>query len=129
MIKFYRSDPISITVEFDTIGNDVLINCFKNLNQNIVKINAIVDKKIVFKKGVNTSIIVEKDSKLEIPKLVYVDSKFILLLDDDSVEYGLEKLIECKNQGYFFPAEFDSINNDRNKKNHRIDDLYFIYQS
>lgn len=129
MVGLFRIDAMSVSLEFDQVGNDELIIAFGNLNKQFYKLSVIFDRRVIMKKKkfIVTDIILQIDKSLEIPKFIFENNSFVWLLDSESVEYGFKKLTECKKQLYFYPAEFGTIENVANIKHDGLDDMYFKF--
>lgn len=129
MINLIRSDAITVCLEFDQKGNEELIHAFERVKEMPYKINIFFDRHIIMKKRkiVSEEILFKKSSDWEDCQLLYENQSLIWLMGEETIEYALEKLLECQKNSYIFPAEFGTIGNAANVKHNGFDDIVWKY--
>lgn len=124
MIKLNRIDKMSIYMEFNNKGMEILSQVFCYLNKYKTVSEIVVD--------FDFSILSMKKKRLEecTIKMIYNETSetkiawedgVVWSIEPDDVEYGVEVFEACKKNGYFSPAEFIMV---RSAKNKNLNNIY-----
>lgn len=131
MIELTRSDPQAINLKFDIHGIVVLLNEFNKLKidgyQGII--NVMVDISIISLKKcrMEDRYITILNNNIELSVLEEDDEgKLIWKLDNEEIDYAIDRFSECKVCGYFSPPEFIRVKVNKNKK---VDYMYCEFLS
>lgn len=120
MIKIFRQDNMSIYMRFDDEGNEKLIKMFSDiLEGKEVILDVEFDMSVVkMKKALQKSctIIVKNDNEIDGATLYLKNEKIIWKIDSEYSDMGVDKFKNCKEKGFFYPAEFMYIQVSKNKK-------------
>jgi hypothetical protein len=110
MINFSKIDNHTIRLKFDVAGAKALLSAFSNALQ-FKRQEVFCDFEPTFFQSSNQSltqialtIILHSEEQFEISKY-----KVQLLLEQETIEYGIQKISECLATGVFFPAEFCDV--------------------
>lgn len=119
MIQFKREDNMSIKLFFDSEGLIEILESFKNVhNGEVSSIYAQFDESVIsLKKGtaIDTSIQIEYVESGE-TQLKKQNNQVIWTFEKEDIEVAIERLEQCKIDGYFSPAEFIRVQVPKNKK-------------
>lgn len=119
MIKIFRQDSMSIYMRFDNEGNENLIKMFnKILEGKEVILNVEFDMSVIKMKKTFPKICaisVKNDNEVDGSTIYLQNDKIIWKIDSEYADMGAELLKKCKEQGFFFPAEFMYIKVSKNK--------------
>lgn len=124
MIKIFRQDNMSIDIEFDMNGNYDLLRMFNELyKKQEYKLNVELDMRVIKmgKREVIKNLIIVCNKSEEKTSFIMKDDNIVWKIEQDDIEFGIEKFTECTRQGYFFPSEFIRIHTPKNK---RLDYVY-----
>jgi hypothetical protein len=105
MIRFLRDGRYSIKMEFDTFGATELCKVFDLAIKNTYAMVSINPESSIEKGKQQKELRIVKNE--ENSKIYKQGDALIFELDTMSIEYGMDKLRECINNGHdFYPAEF-----------------------
>lgn len=107
-------------MRFDDEGNEKLIKMFNDiLEGKEVILDVEFDMSVVkMKKALQKSctIIVKNDNEIDGATLYLKDKKIIWKIDSEYADMGAYIFKNCKEEGFFYPAEFMYIQVPKNKK-------------
>lgn len=110
---------------FDAEGNDKLISAFETvLKDQICELKVTFDLSVINMKKTNlkdVSIILKIDNSIKHSIFYKSNETIIWAIDKDDADFGLESFIDCKQNGFFSPAEFIMM---QILKNRKLDDMY-----
>lgn len=111
---------MSIYIEFDKEGCSNLLDMFNEIyKEKEFELRVEFDPSVMkMKKGGTLKSLVVLCNKNTEDKSVFTleNNNLIWKMEQDDIELGIEMFTECKQQGYFFPAEFIQIQTPKNKK-------------
>lgn len=111
---------MSIYIEFDKEGCSNLLDMFNEIyKEKEFELRVEFDPSVMkMKKGGTLKSLVVLCNKNTEDKSVFTleNNNLIWKMEQDDIELGIEMFTECKQQGYFFPAEFIRIQTPKNKK-------------
>lgn len=120
MIKIFRQDKMSICIEFDEEGCCNLLDMFNEIcKEKEFELSVEFDPRVIkMKKGgvLKSSIIFCSKNTENESVFTLENNNIIWKMEQDDIEMGIEQFTECKQQGYFFPAEFIQIQTPKNKE-------------
>lgn len=111
---------MSIYIEFDKEGCSNLLDMFNEIyKEKEFELRVEFDPSVMkMKKGGTLKSLVVLCNKNTEDKSVFTleNNNLIWKMEQDDIELGIEMFTECKQQGYFFPAEFIRIQTPKNKE-------------
>ncbi len=109
MLKLYAGNRYSIKIEFDEQGAKDLIEGLKNVLKN--ESNTLKATDLEERKDIDLTFI--KNSVTN--NILFSQKKLIIEMDDDEIEYAIERFEHSINNKQFFPAELcEGILNRKN---------------
>jgi Pyruvate/2-oxoacid:ferredoxin oxidoreductase delta subunit len=126
MIELTRNDFQAIYLRFDSSGIEVLINELKKLKIDGYQstINIMLDTSVITLKKCRMEdryITILKDNDIKLSVLEEQEGKLTWKLDNEDIDYAIERFYECKVCKYFSPPEFIRVKVSKNKK---VDYMY-----
>lgn len=119
MIQVKREDSMSIHLLFDNTGLTQILESLKSaLKGEQASINGKIDALVIsMKKGemLDSCIEIEYTESGE-TQLLKQSNQVLWILDKEDIEVAIERLEQCKTDGYFSPAEFIRVQIPKNKK-------------
>ena len=119
MIKIHRQAKREIIIQFDSLGCNELCEQLKKLyEQNSFMMEIEVDLSIV-KNSLSEKLVDEVQFELsddvEGIEVKYIDNKIIWRMDRESLDMAQARFVQCREDGFFSPAEFTLIQVDGRK--------------
>jgi len=110
MIGVIKSDRYSIVIELDNVGCSKMLQAYQQaLKNQSVPVTTVLDRGIFSRKlgTVEVDLLVVQVIGEEM--LDFIDNNLILSLNQDSIQYGVDRLSEGMTVGNIFPAELCNV--------------------
>lgn len=118
MIRVTKSDRYSIVIELDNAGCHEMLQAYRQTLENQhVPVKTIMDRGIFSRKPDRAEVDM---FVVQIPgeeTLDFTDNNLVLSLNQDSIQYGVDRLSEGMVVGNIFPAELCNVSIKPNSKN------------